>query len=337
MRRLQPTRLLALKFVAAVALTTAGCSESAGTSSPPDAGLGGNGGNAGAGGAGGVGGAMSASCGEGFLCVPDPGPAWSGPVALADSDDGCSGTFPSEAAAAFEGLVPGDAACTCTCEGLALASCSTRLFVVGFADSLCGDAQGQEEIEYRDCYNTFSQSHSLISPPATTNCPPGEVTPDLPTATWTSGVSVCDGFTPGVGTCDAGESCVPSPSFGLRAGFCYFQAGDHDCPGDFANKQLLHSRFTDTRGCPSQCNCRSGGAVCSTLVRRYPMPNCAGDALEPISLLSDQEQCVAPFSSTTQSFWPLGPFVQEDGACMPTALSPTGEIIEDGTTTFCCN
>ena len=338
MRAQRLTRVVVLHFLAAAVVTLVGCDASSGASGSQDAGVGGNGGGGGSGGVGASGGGGGfESCGEGFVCVPELGPQWSGPVALADSEDGCSGTFPDEAASLFEGLVPGAASCTCSCEGLALASCSTRLFAVGFAGALCSGPQGQEELAYTDCYNTFSESHSLISPPATTLCPPGNVAADLPTATWTGEVSMCDGFIPGVGDCDSGQSCVPAPSFGLRAGHCYFQTGDHECPAEFANKTLFHTGFTDTRGCPSACSCRGEGAVCTTLVRRYSMPDCLGETLEQVSLPSDQEACVAPSSSTTKSFWPLGPFVQEDGTCLPTALSPTGEVLETGTTTFCCN
>jgi hypothetical protein len=256
---------------------------------------------------------------------------------MTEAENGCGGTFPGDAVTLFQGLLPGEASCTCTCDGPVVTSCAQQLLAVGYENEQCDDPAGQHWIDHFDCYDTFSESHSLALPPATTSCPLGNTTADLPAATWSRSVSLCNGFTQGAGACELDETCVPEPSSGFLAGQCFYQEGDHDCPNSFPNRSLLQSGFEDTRSCPNECDCESSGGRCGALVYAYSTQNCIGGASPAQDLFSGEQLCVAPFSSTTLSFEAIGPVKSEDGTCLPTDVAPIGEISEEGPTTVCCN
>jgi hypothetical protein len=324
MERLATIGLVFLVFGCADVVNSDGAAGSGGTAA------GGAGGTA----VGGTGGGVGTLCGGSNSCVPDPGAAWTGPIALADSATGCSGAFPDEAATLFEGLDAGTASCDCTC--IATAVCSTQMNVVGFSGVDCVGPQGQQSISELVCYNSISDSHSVTLGAATTSCGAGTVTENIPAPMWSQSVSACDGFAPGDGACDPGETCMPTPGAGFEAGLCYSQVGDHRCPADFPNKTLFYTTFSDTRECASTCSCLGSGASCSVSVTGYAMSSCVSPQGAK-TVFSGGETCVATDTNAVRSILPGAVVVQDDGTCTPGALNPTGTVTEEGATTVCCN
>ena len=208
--------------------------------------------------------------------------------------------------------------------------------VYGFAQTSCVDRQGFNPISSLTCFDTFAASHAISFPPAPSFCDMGTVVRDIDDPVWARGYVACDGRTAGEGECDASQICVPRPGFGFNAGICHSRAGDEVCPVDFPNKLLLHSGFADSRKCPQTCDCMGVDAACEVTVFRYGSPGCS-DQIAMVDVPSGTEQCVAPFSSSTQSLTLGSRRIVDSGRCVGEDLSVEGAVSETGTVTVCCN
>ncbi len=318
----------------------AGTGGSAGTGGAAGVGggLGGTGGAAGTGGTGGTSGSGGTTlrCGGTDTCVADPGPAWTGPVALASSALGCTEGFPDEAETLLDGIQPSASACACTC-GSATAICSTFMRVTGYQFDACVNAQGQVTVTENQCYNKdFSASLSLSLASASTSCGPGTVTAGLPAPTWSTTVRACDGFTPGAGACDPGQTCVPRPGDAFEAALCYLQDGSHACPSGFPNKTLYYTGFTDSRTCPSTCTCQGSGASCMVDVEQHGFVECFMHNAS-VTVFSGQDTCVTNNPENVGSIIPRDVTVDSNGFCSPPTLSVSGGVSPTDATTLCCN
>ena len=286
------------------------------------------------GGEGGVGGTGDVSCSAEGICVGNPGGNWMGPFALIKSSIGCEGAFPESVRTLFQGFQPGTASCECTC-GAATAVCSTVIQATGYAMLDCSLAQGVHTLSERQCYNTFSASHSVRLWPASTSCGAGTVTATLPTPTFLRALDVCGSFTAEAGECDAGLTCVPKPGSSFEAGLCYVQEGDHACPTDFPNKTLSYSGFTDTRACAGSCACQASGASCSVSVNRYTGTNCSNPR-DVVVVRSSEDSCVVTDSNDVKSIRPGDVEVVSNGTCTPAGINVAGTVTRDDATTVCC-
>ncbi|PRQ05369.1 hypothetical protein ENSA5_03590 [Enhygromyxa salina] len=275
------------------------------------------------------------ACGAGFSCIPEPGPAWVGPVALADVDPGCAGAYPNEDQAMFAELLVGPGSCECSC-GEAEVECSTNMSAIGYGQTGCSSAQGSHALGENECYNTFADSHGVSLGSASTNCADGMVTATLPDPNFGSAVVSCGGATPGSGTCDPGELCMPVPGPDFGSGICYSTEGDTACPAGYPDKTVYFTNIEDTRSCPDMCSCTGSGGSCSVSVTGFAGPNCVS-AQGAVVVASGGEECAATNSDLVESIRPGNVSVESAGVCAPQDLpAPGGEVTLENAVTVCC-
>lgn len=269
-------------------------------------------------------------CGEGHVCVPDPGGDWQGPVSV--GGDGCSGDFPDEVAELFTGLEAGDASCECTC-GQPSVTCSKNMSVVGYSQINCVGPQGAHNLSENQCYSTFGGSHEVTLAKASSSCATGSVTENIPDPSWADSAFACDGFTAGEGDCDdASDTCVPNPSAG---DICYWQDGDHECPDGFGTKTLYYTGVDDTRACPGTCSCSATEPICKVSITGFANSNCtSGQGAK--TAFSGGGVCAASNSQVVKSIRPGTVVVDDAGSCTPGNANLNGEVEGTGATTVCC-
>jgi len=316
-----------------LALSLCGCSEGSDSSGLGGLGDGGSGASGGEGGTAGVGGA-AARCPAEKACIVDPGVDWTGPFAVVGESDGCSGAFPNNTLVLLQELQEGVGSCTCSC-GPSAAVCGTKIQAAGFSSANCVGPVGQHTLTENQCYNTFSDSHSVRLGGAMASCGPGTVTSDIPAAVWGRRLATCQGDDIQPVGCDEGELCVPRPPGGFEPVLCYLREGEHGCPPAFPSRFLSYTGMTDTRRCPSSCECTGSGASCRINVGRYTNANCSS-LQDLIAVRSGAQTCAAPDSNTVKSIRPSSIEVLGDGNCSGTA-NVEGEVTLDGVTTLCCD
>ncbi len=107
-------------------------------------------------------------CDGGNVCVPDPD-GWEGPIAIANSGNGCGATYPDQEASLYGGFAVDASSCKCTC-GSPNVVCSKKMTVIGYSKINCVTGQGSHALSENQCYNTFGGSHAVTLPKASSSC-----------------------------------------------------------------------------------------------------------------------------------------------------------------------
>jgi len=264
-------------------------------------------------------------------CIPDPGPAWVGPIAV--GEDSCADPYPEQVESLFADIDPGQPSCECAC-GDPQVTCSTNMSVIGYAANNCADGQGANNINPNQCYNTFSASHGLSLASPNASCGAGVVDENIPEPTFAVSRLGCGPGEFVEGSCEPGALCAPDPD-GFDGGVCFWSEGDVGCPAGYPNKSLYVTGFDDTRACDESCSCSASGAQCRVSVTGFANDNCIS-AQGAIPVNSGEEECVA-VSQVVQSIRPGSVNVIDEGTCSPGNVGTSGEVSETGQLTVCCS
>ncbi|GEM_PF-5817890 len=274
-------------------------------------------------------------CGPGHSCAPDPGPAWTGPVAIATTEDGCHQAFPDELTTAFTQFGPTISSCMCNC-GDPDVSCSTNMSAIGYGGLNCVNGLGADNINQNQCFNTFSTSHGVSLSNASSTCADGLVNVEISAPILEGSIAACGGFEPGIGECEAGADCVPDPGPGFMGGLCYWSPGDVACPAGYPLKTLMFTEVEDTRSCPDTCACDASQPTCSVSITGYANFNCSSPQGAVVAS-SGSQACAATNSDLVRSIRPGNVSVSNAGSCSPEDLAVEGELAANNQVSVCCS
>ncbi|HEY8090055.1 MAG TPA: hypothetical protein VIF09_19470 [Polyangiaceae bacterium] len=278
-----------------------------------------------------------------FACVDPVPPGWSGPVALFESTGtppvaapGCSGAYPTAAyqGSASPAFAPG--ACACTCSVAAAPGC-TGTVESTFTTGACGSPS---------CLDAAAPGGTCLH---ATACPPfgslyvslGGLAPaggtcvshpdPLPSPTWSASGQACalSAATTG-GSCEAGQTCAPSPPDGFDRALCIFSSGDVACPGPpFVVQHLFYADFDDQRDCGCSCGTPEGG-VCNATVHVFDSGACA----PPGTTVAVTDPACTYLGPTNA---PVAvDFTSQGATCAPVSGQITGAVTGTSPTTVCC-
>lgn len=262
-------------------------------------------------------------------CTPAiPNSGWQGPVVLYPVKSVCSGNYST---IAFEGITnPSTAAATCGCS--CAGGCTATL--TNYANSNCGFACSGQPIdmtvglndggEILECLDASSGCGAYTTESLDFSASPAPCSPVPSTSVPASGgfVTACSPSALDQGSCSAGETCMPKPSFSPPI-FCIYAPGPAACPD--AGYQVTRDAYedaSDTRGC-SACECSSPSS-CSGSATLFSGPSCSGSKNYAVSGCLSEE---TPFESV---------LVEVHAVCKPTVPVPEGTVITSGEETFCC-
>ncbi len=283
-------------------------------------------------------------CTAGFTCVEEAPAGWS--YAWTEEADGApaepcaDGSTPEEL---FIGLA-GPAECSaCTCGDLQGAACSAPTLSChpgstncgGTAEDWSGAFQNGACAKPTDLLGfTGSLSCRQGNPAAVTS--PGSCAPSMSDFSnkelFAGRIYACGAKASG-GGCGAGSTCAPKPADPAES-LCIRQDGDQACPAGWTEAVQGYKNATDMRGC-SACACASAATCDGGLFRFYDFNMCmqGGDPTTAV----DNTTCrnvSALLDSITWSIQAIPPMV--GGGCAATGGAPTGEVVPEGTVTFCC-
>lgn len=274
-------------------------------------------------------------------CVAVP-PGWTGPVtyaAQASEPPSCGGAYATQVLAARQGLDVGTQSCGCTCPAISNFTCGA-VTGTGYSDTACATGLGSFNMNVNTCTlaSNFTTSNSFnfdLGNPSGVSCGAPTPTEVIPTPTWATNVKVCGGVQDAMpGVCGQDAVCVPagSPPYGP---VCVYQAGDHQCPADFATtRELVYGDFEDTRDCTT-CTCTAQNATCTATVTRYQnsMNNCSGSTAT-LTVTTAGSNCITKASQT--SFQTTAITKNPNATCAQGGATATGSAGPINPTTICC-
>lgn len=273
-----------------------------------------------------------ATCGEGLVCVPDPGPEWEGPIARGEV---CTGAYPNEGGVwLVEPQLP--LSCDCACDP-AETTCPSSVIVWGYDESSCVDLTGGNNASPGECFEAFGSdvlSTGVELGDAVVTCGTGTVVETRPAPTFDAQVRTCEPASmPEPGSCEADEQCAPLPGGELAAGICAWRPGEVDCPTGFPERTVVVRSIDDQRTCPNACSCTTVPGQCEVEVQGFSNSTCGFASGAPVILGSGQTNCIRPFGGGALQPGPIS--VAVPGACTPERLVASGSLALD-VATVCC-
>lgn len=206
-------------------------------------------------------------CANEETCAPPPPPEWNGPViARVAKDTQPDPVCPPATTELWEGGQDPAAACPCDECSPESVSCDIVLDwgVFGFCDggSTDWEAGCQDFAAESDGQFYFALDIGLADGAACT--PPTPSDPRFRTR-----AVVCD---PQGERCDGG-TCVSGP-------VCIWRDGEHECPGTFAARTVLHQDVQTKSASCAGCNCGQGSALCEeATISLHEDEACGGEPL----------------------------------------------------------
>lgn len=279
---------------------------------------------------------------EGGTCLPSWPPDWGGPIVFADwrsSTDmsPCPTTFPVDLASLHDQLVAPDAECTCECGDAVGASCADLILEFHGMDENCiGGANDEFDID-ASCQEgpsvTSSSRYWSADQPGVIggSCSPTEAT-NLPEVSWGIETRVCGVTRDPLGSCVDERTCVPLPPSDSFSNVCIWRPGSFDCPeGEFSERFVRYSSFTDERGC-SSCGCDDPEGDCVGNVRLWPTDDCSGGIAAGSIPIGGG--CVPSVDSVSSA--DRGSLSVSGVNCAPEGGEPVGEVLLSEPHTICC-
>jgi hypothetical protein len=272
-----------------------------------------------------TGGNMS-GCANGAVCIPPPPAGWALVGYSMNAPVGCPPGYGS-AVQTVEGLHAAPATCACSCAVTQPPSCTMgSVNLVEAYDPSCNAMT--ESLSGSGCVTeTFmippgAYSSGAPIPPSGGFCGATPST-NVPVATFDGQGAYCTATGSALGGCPAG-ACYRTPP----ALACVAQGGDVPCPMSYANKHLVGTGVSDTRGC-SACTCAARATCMNPVIRFYTASNCTGLTTDAVI----NGSCVPVGQGNYGSYQYL---VTAVPSCLASAASPSGTAGLSGETTICC-
>jgi hypothetical protein len=288
------------------------------------------------------------------VCQAAAPAGWSGPFRIFEGSPGTAPACPAPLVQVYEGLaqpkVP-DAGCACSCGPADGGTCGAALSE--FTSASCGAPAlpGDDELSVPlgACVPIPTIPGGNIGravgplTPVPGACAPSPPT-EVPDASWEASVLACGApDAAAVGTCDAGQVCLPQADAGqLESTYCVMQAGAGlACPSPYTvPRSQFFAGGTDTRVCGA-CACgpasTSCGGTASVLLYHSggnaEAGTCTGTPDNPHTL-SVPDTCSSGPGDGNRAM--LSGVLVGQGTCAPDGGQLTGAFTTDQPTTICC-
>jgi hypothetical protein len=270
---------------------------------------------------------------EECVALPDD---WMGPFARAQVVPGetapdCVGPYDQPYGVPLhEGLVAGELDCDCSCETISSDVPCLADLAKYETDTMCSDplsSAGQNQMPNVctpiSSVLVTSVGYELVAgtEPMPPVCGAERGTPSAQPSTWQSDVALC-GLNEPASACTDG-ACVPlAPA--MFDNVCILRAGEHECPGDFADEHLVHVDAVDQRSC-DDCECDAVTGDCTPVV--YVATDLGCDDYD-----DGTEGCAdTSVMGALATFW----LPTDAPACEPSQVV-SGAVVGTGPHTMCC-